>query len=166
MTRLLAPKVERLVALDISTPSLAALNELGFSNVETVETLVEHYEPKVSFDCIVMSEVLEHLRRPAQAVARCVQWLAPGGSLLITTPNEHWESNEHLQEFSFERFSILLARSGADSVSIAYLRDAQERRRWLVGQATVAEHPQAPDTFSDLRIVTAIRGASFRRWHG
>ena len=64
MTRLMAPLVNRLVALDVSTPSLAAVRALGLANVETVEGLVEQFRPDTRFDWIVLSEVLEHLRNP------------------------------------------------------------------------------------------------------
>ena len=156
MTALLAPKVDRLVALDVSGPSLAAVAALGLANVELVDALVEDYQPEGPFDWIVMSEVLEHLRRPGEIIARLVSWLAPGGSLLVTTPNGHWESNEHLQEFSLDTFARLMAAGGAEAVTVQYLRDRQDRRRWLVGRASVADRPPAPDDFTD-------RGATRRR---
>jgi len=157
MTALLAPKVEHLVALDISTPSLSLVAALGLGNVETVEALVEHFEPSGKFDWIVMSEVLEHLRRPQAVVAHCLEWLAPGGSLLVTTPNGHWESNEHLQEFNFQEFARTLVSEGAESVVLSYLRDGQGRRRWLVGQVTVADSPSVQDDFNDRRIIARSR---------
>jgi SAM-dependent methyltransferase len=157
MTALLAPRVERLTALDVSTPSLSSLAALGLKNVETVEALVEHYQPSGTFDWIVMSEVLEHLRRPQAVLARCLEWLAPGGSLLVTTPNGHWESNEHLQEFNFEKFARIVVTGGAESVDLSYLRDGQGRRRWLVGQATVPDRPPEHDDFNDRPTIARIR---------
>ena len=157
MTALLAPSVERLVALDVSTLSLSSVDALGLRNVETVEALVEHFEPSGKFDWIVMSEVLEHLRRPQAVIARCLGWLAPGGSLLVTTPNGHWESNEHLQEFSFQRFARTLVSEGAESVVLSYLSDGQGRRRWLVGQVIVADRPSVQDDFNDRRTIARRR---------
>lgn len=157
MTRLLAPQVGSLVALDVSTPSLDALRALHLPNVEAVEALVERYEPDRRFEWIVMSEVIEHMRDPAGIVRRCVGWLAPGGSLLVTTPHGHWESNEHLQEFSLASFADAICRSGAESVTAGYLRDRDERRRWLVGQATAALRPPGADDFSDTQAVAKGR---------
>ncbi len=157
MTALLAPKVERLVALDVSTPSLSSVAALGLENVETVEALVEHFQPSGKFEWIVMSEVLEHLRRPQAVIARCLGWLAPGGSLLVTTPNGHWESNEHLQEFNFQKFAQTLVSEGAESVVLSNLRDGQGRRRWLVGQVTVADRPSMQDDFNDRRTIARRR---------
>lgn len=39
-----------------------------------------------SFDCIIMSQVLEHLYSPKLALQRCYQLLRPGGLLLIAVP--------------------------------------------------------------------------------
>jgi len=157
MTRLIAPQVQSLVALDVSTPSLDALRALKLPNVEAVEALLERYAPDGRFDWIVMSEVIEHMRDPAAAVRRCIGWLALEGSLLVTTPHGHWESNEHLQEFSLATFADAICRSGAESVTVEYLRDRDERRRWLVGQATAAVRPPVADDFSDPHAVAQGR---------
>lgn len=39
-----------------------------------------------SFDCIIMSQVLEHLYSPKLALQRCHQLLRPGGLLLVAVP--------------------------------------------------------------------------------
>jgi 2-polyprenyl-3-methyl-5-hydroxy-6-metoxy-1,4-benzoquinol methylase len=39
-----------------------------------------------SFDCIIMSQVLEHLYSPRLALQRCHQLLRPGGLILIAVP--------------------------------------------------------------------------------
>jgi len=39
-----------------------------------------------TFDCIIMSQVLEHLYSPRLALQRCYQLLRPGGLLLIAVP--------------------------------------------------------------------------------
>lgn len=39
-----------------------------------------------SFDCIIMSQVLEHLYSPRLALQRCNQLLRPGGLILIAVP--------------------------------------------------------------------------------
>ena len=151
MTRLLSPLVDEVVALDTSEPSLQALAALGLKNVKTVNSLLERFEPGALFDWIVVSEVIEHLRRPEDAVDRCARWLAPGGAMLVTTPNGHWESDEHLHEFTLAAFAELLARTGVESVHASYLRDADNRRRWLVAELKAPPTPPAPDDFHDRR---------------
>lgn len=157
MTRLLAPRVERLIALDVSDPSLEAVRALGLPKVETVKGLVERYRPDRQFDWIIAAEVIEHLRDPAAAVRRLVEWLAPGGALLLTTPRGHWESDEHLHEFTFGRVCALAAESGADEVHVAHLRDYEQRRRWLVAELRRAGQQAAPDGFEDPAAVAAER---------
>jgi SAM-dependent methyltransferase len=39
------------------------------------------------FDVVVCADVLEHLPRPEELLARIRQWLAPGGTLLVSLPN-------------------------------------------------------------------------------
>jgi SAM-dependent methyltransferase len=157
MTRLLAEKVTTLVALDVSAPSLAAVRQLGLSNVETVQGLVEQHEATGEFDWVVLSEVLEHLRNPSDVLARCVSWLKPGGRLLITTPRGHWESNEHLQEFEMDQFAALVGGVGTESVYVSHLRDSADRRRWLVAELTVPTHPPVEDRFNDRRDIARVR---------
>lgn len=43
-------------------------------------------EPE-SFDAVVLTDVLEHLADPVATIRRCAALLAPGGALLITTPD-------------------------------------------------------------------------------
>jgi len=43
--------------------------------------------PAGYYDLITMWEVIEHLQRPREVVARLAQALAPGGVLCVTTPN-------------------------------------------------------------------------------
>ena len=45
------------------------------------------------FDCIVSSEVIEHLFAPARMLARCFEALRPGGTLILTTPYHGWLKN-------------------------------------------------------------------------
>ncbi len=38
------------------------------------------------FDCILMCEVLEHIKRDVETVQRLSDWLVPGGRLILSTP--------------------------------------------------------------------------------
>jgi 2-polyprenyl-3-methyl-5-hydroxy-6-metoxy-1,4-benzoquinol methylase len=44
-----------------------------------------------SFDLVISSEMLEHLARPEEALKEAVRVLAPGGMLVVTTPNRRWK---------------------------------------------------------------------------
>ena len=157
MTRLIAPKVASLTAFDVSAPSLKMIEEMGLGNVETSQGLLETYSPAKEFNCIVLSEVIEHLRVPEGAVKKAYGWLKPGGALLITTPNGHWESDEHLHEFSMESFSSLIARTGCESFRTSYLRDRDNRRRWLVAMVERPESGPSPDDFFDREAIAQKR---------
>jgi 2-polyprenyl-3-methyl-5-hydroxy-6-metoxy-1,4-benzoquinol methylase len=43
--------------------------------------------PSASFDTVISCETVEHVERPAEAIAELGRVLAPGGVLLLTTPN-------------------------------------------------------------------------------
>lgn len=159
MTRLIAPKVESLTALDVSAPSLMQVQELGLPNVVTAQALIENYHPGRLFDQIVLSEVIEHLRKPADAIEFAFGWLAPGGSLILTTPNGHWESDEHLHEFTLRKLSELLAGTGCESFEAGYLRDRDGRRRWLAAVVVRAEIEPTPDDFFDRGAIANSRRA-------
>jgi ubiquinone/menaquinone biosynthesis C-methylase UbiE len=147
MTVQLAPRVDTLLALDVSRPSLAALEQLQLANVRTVHGMVETFESEQRFDRVVMSEVVEHLPHPRAAVEASLRFLGPGGRLLVTTPHGHWESDEHLHEFSFSSFLDLFRVPEVERLEVGYIRDRENRRRWLYAVAERAKTPPATDDF-------------------
>ncbi len=160
MTRLLAPLVASVTAFDVSAPSLAELEKLALPNVKTVQGLIEQYRPDTLFDSVVLSEVIEHLRDPKRVVDQAFEFVSPGGSLLITTPNGHWESDEHLHEFSLKTFCDLLSQTGCETLNAGYLRDRDGRRRWLTAILKKAEVAAAPDDFFDRSAIRRVRRKS------
>ncbi len=157
MTEFFSKQVDNIVAMDVSKISLDELKAKKLPNVETVESLIENYNPGKRYDWIVMSEVIEHLRNPREAIAKAYSWLAPKGIFLITTPNGYWESNEHLQEFSIRSFFDTLVVTEAESITVGFLRDNQNRRRWLAGKISKAENEPAPDTFFNRKVIRERR---------
>jgi 2-polyprenyl-3-methyl-5-hydroxy-6-metoxy-1,4-benzoquinol methylase len=48
--------------------------------------------PDASFDVVVMREVIEHFKKPADAVREVARLLKPGGYFVLTTPNyDSWK---------------------------------------------------------------------------
>jgi ubiquinone/menaquinone biosynthesis C-methylase UbiE len=45
--------------------------------------------PGNTFDCVILSEVIEHLPAPEVSILEAARVLRPGGRLLVTTPNYH-----------------------------------------------------------------------------
>jgi 2-polyprenyl-3-methyl-5-hydroxy-6-metoxy-1,4-benzoquinol methylase len=65
---------------------LAQLPELEPSHYQ--QTSAEDFSFNgVTFDIIFAGDLIEHLSNPGQFLAVCAQHLAPGGKLIITTPN-------------------------------------------------------------------------------
>lgn len=160
MTRLLSPRVESITAFDISRPSLDELEKLGLPNVKTEQGLVENFQPDNRFDWVLMSEVIEHLRKPGETVNKAFEFVAPGGAMVLTTPNGHWESDEHLHEFSLTSFAKLLASTGCESFEGSYLRDRDNKRRWLTAILRKPISTPEPDDFFDRREIARKRRES------
>jgi 2-polyprenyl-3-methyl-5-hydroxy-6-metoxy-1,4-benzoquinol methylase len=91
------------------------------------------------FDIVFMSQVIEHIARPEALLQRFHAWLAPGGSLLVSTCNvAHWRSRlrllrgkwhyddygifdrDHLRFFTPASFAELLGRCGYRVVAEGY----------------------------------------------
>ena len=97
--------------------------ERGFS-VESVP-LEEAQLPKAHFDVILLHHVIEHVRRPVDALGRVKEALAPGGRVLVVTPNvgglgfrlygSCWyalDAPRHLHLFDARTLSLLAERAG------------------------------------------------------
>ena len=54
--------------------------------VDVVATAYDVPLPDAGAQTVLLTEVLEHLERPADAVAECVRLLEPGGHIIATTP--------------------------------------------------------------------------------
>lgn len=55
--------------------------------VELLAANCEDMDLRRQFELIVLSDVIEHLNAPGAAVVNLMRHLAPGGQLLVTTPN-------------------------------------------------------------------------------
>lgn len=80
----LASVAGELVGIDIDAESVAYASKYGVKlRIEDCE-ICRFEKP---FDLIVMSDVIEHVNAPVRAIDNLAKQLAPGGRLLITTPN-------------------------------------------------------------------------------
>jgi len=80
-----------------------------------------------SFDCVLLSEVIEHLEAPQTSIREAVRVLRPGGRLLITTPN--YRSFWPLMEWVVDRLNMAPKMAGEQHVSRFHLSSL---RRMLV----------------------------------
>lgn len=87
MTELLVQTGKRLVAVEGSALFCSRL-AAAFPQVEVVNALFEDFEPRQTFDNIVLGHVLEHVDSPAAILGRVRQWLTPGiGRVFAAVPN-------------------------------------------------------------------------------
>lgn len=115
--------------LEIGAASSAyARDQLGFPVRR--ESIYDHAPSGRGHAAVALLEVIEHLERPAEALARIHALLAPGGLLLLTTPNfdslyrrlfgpRWWVINcedEHIVLFTMETLRAMLLEHGFEPV--------------------------------------------------
>jgi 2-polyprenyl-3-methyl-5-hydroxy-6-metoxy-1,4-benzoquinol methylase len=72
-----------------------------------------------SFDCVLLSEVIEHLAAPQISIREAVRVLCPRGRLLITTPN--YRSFWPLMEWTIDRLNMAPKMAGEQHISRFHL---------------------------------------------
>lgn len=88
--RTLRPRYRRCIATEWSESGAACLRGFfsGDSLVEVHESRIEDGVPlDVSYDAIILNHVIEHIVDPIGVLSTLAARLAPGGRLIITTPN-------------------------------------------------------------------------------
>ena len=72
-----------------------------------------------SFDCVLLSEVIEHLEAPQISIREAMRVLCPGGRLLITTPN--YRSFWPFMEWAVDRMNMAPKMAGEQHISRFHL---------------------------------------------
>lgn len=66
--------------------------------------------PKEEYDGIICTEVIEHVKNPAEFISQLYNIVKPGGSVIISTPIRHTKvpmDEEHIEEWFSEDFQAL-----------------------------------------------------------
>jgi SAM-dependent methyltransferase len=71
--------------------------------------------PDGSFDCILLSEVIEHLPDPKVSIREAARVLRPGGRLFVTTPN--YRSFWPVMEWAVDRLNMAPKMAGEQHIS-------------------------------------------------
>jgi 2-polyprenyl-3-methyl-5-hydroxy-6-metoxy-1,4-benzoquinol methylase len=116
------------VGLDIDPGAVAAACKAPGVQARVGE-LTEQAFPTGSFDAVVMNNVIEHVHNPVELIAECRRVLAPGGRLVVVTPNmaayghevmgPDWRGLEvprHLYVFTAPALVHLARRAGFEDV--------------------------------------------------
>jgi SAM-dependent methyltransferase len=83
----------------------------------------------LQFDAIIFADVLEHVPWPVSALRRYLQWLAPGGSVIVSLPNVGlWSVRfAHLAgKWEYEETGVL------DRTHLRFF--TRKSAKWLLGQ--------------------------------
>jgi SAM-dependent methyltransferase len=114
----------------------------GFASIDLISDAYNVPLPDANADAILLTEVLEHLERPGEALAECRRLLRPGGHLIATAPFS-WPLHEeprdffrysphglrHLSEAAGLEVVELRALSGAWTTIALHLSSALQRHR-------------------------------------
>jgi SAM-dependent methyltransferase len=137
--------------------------------------------PAGSQDAVVLWHVLEHLERPAAALARIHEWLTPGGGLLLGVPNlDSWQATlsgerwyhldvpRHRTHFTARGACVLLARNGFELLAVHHrVLEHNPFGMWQSAVNRATRHPSylynllkrnAPVSARDLAITGAALG--------
>ncbi len=145
--------------LDIDTRSEAALkeNSIGFRAMDLSR---ERFVAERPYDLIVMAEVIEHVPTPPYVVfGNLVQALAPGGHLLVTTPNLYRLRNVlrlALGRHIFDHFLV----PGPDQPLGHFLEYGLEQLKWHITKAGLE---LVESSIEQLSWGAATRGAQLAR---
>jgi 2-polyprenyl-3-methyl-5-hydroxy-6-metoxy-1,4-benzoquinol methylase len=110
--------------------SPAAVEIARATGAEVIVGGVEQVPPEAKFDCVVATQVIEHVYEPVSFVKRLASHVLPGGRIVLATPDaggvlrkfmgRHWPSfkaPEHVAYFDIGTLCSLMHRAGLHDVS-------------------------------------------------
>jgi 2-polyprenyl-3-methyl-5-hydroxy-6-metoxy-1,4-benzoquinol methylase len=89
MTRRMVERGQRVVGVEFDPVAAASAarwtEQIVVADVQQPDSLLPLGEQR--FELVIVSDVLEHLREPADALRRIVEFVRPGGRLMVSVPN-------------------------------------------------------------------------------
>jgi SAM-dependent methyltransferase len=118
----------------------------GLANVDLVCDAYSVPLPDESVDTALLTEVLEHLQRPLDALVECRRLLKPGGHVIATTPFS-WPLHEAPRDFfRYSPYALqdLSARAGMEVVEVRPLSGFWTTIALHFSYALQRHRPRAP----------------------
>lgn len=87
-----------------------------------------------SADCVISTQVIEHMPRPRELFAEARRLLRPGGTLLVSAPQAQWLHEEPHDYWRFTKYGMMeLAReAGLETVRVVPLGGALALMGWMI----------------------------------
>lgn len=76
--------------IDISSEAVTKAKAAYGDYYEAGDLFILSKEYKNRFDCVIMTELIEHVENPKEFLRAALDMLKEGGKLIITTPNKSW----------------------------------------------------------------------------
>ena len=130
--------------VDISADAVARARAAGLDAVEG--EFLEMPEEPGRYDLVCLWDTIEHLERPIETLEKAARWLAPGGTLALTTGDagsllarlqgEKWRQIHpptHLFYFTRPTLARAFAKAGLETVEIRTIGHSRSYRSMLFG---------------------------------
>lgn len=158
------------VSPDLSRTTLADLSAEALRHVDSREkavmSITDMAFPDRAFDCVLCSEVLEHVPDDERAIAELRRVLTPGGTLVVTVPfqRRYWADDDdyvgHVRRYDPGELERKLAAGGFTSSRSYKLAGPFER--WLT-RVSLRQYRRNRDQFrkAPAWLLRAANGALF-----
>jgi len=114
---LLAKMGKKCVGIDIQPEAIDYANNLLESEYANIQNRVRFecidalkFEEDEKFDCIIITEVIEHLQNPGQILRKAAEMIADGGIIIISTPFGLSPHPDHKATYYLSGFENLLTK--------------------------------------------------------
>ncbi len=156
-----SPDLTRTVVADISAEAMKNVN----AATKVVTSVTAMSFDTASFDCVLCSEVLEHIPDDQKAVAELRRVLKPGGMLIVTVPYQKrlWAEDDeyvgHVRRYDPGELEQKLRAGGFTEMTTYKLSGMIER--WLTRRSLRSYQTRGKITMVPLSILRVMNAALF-----